>query len=51
MYYNVLVLIRQVLVSADERALLPLELVEKITIEDMEWLNELIEGGSSNGRN
>jgi len=50
-YYNTLEYLRQRLISADERALMDQRLVSKITIEDMERLNELIEGGSLDGRN
>jgi hypothetical protein len=51
MYYNTLEKIRQEFVGADERAGMPQCVANRVTVEDMIWLNELIEGRSSNGRN
>lgn len=51
MYYNTLECIRQMLVGADERARMDPRLLDKITVEDMEILNELIEGDGLDGRN
>lgn len=51
MYYNTLERVRQGLIGADERADMPQCVTSRVTIEDMIWLNKLIEGRSSNERN
>lgn len=51
MYYNTLERIRQEFIGADERADMPQYVASRVTVEDMIWLNKLIEGRSSNERN